>query len=140
VPATGSLTAYFLDPKKALPAIQQQFTASQIAADSNRAGVGQLTAGQATHLAQLGVSDAQAQQTFGTLGQEQGLFQSQVAGEDQIGLETQLSAAFDNSSAAQLRIRRRQEARLADFQGQAGFGATNKGIGGLGTADQSASA
>lgn len=140
IPATGSLTAYFLDPKKALPAIQQQFTASQIAADSARVGVGQLNAAQATHLAQLGVTDQGAQQGFAQLGQNQGLFEQQVAGEDQIDLQTQLAAQFDNSAAAQLRIKRRQQARVADFQGESGFTAGQKGIAALGAPDQSASA
>ena len=140
IPATGSLTAYFLNPTKALPVIQQQFTASQIAADASRTGVGQLTAGQASHLAQLGVSDSQAQQAFGTLGTQQGLFEAQVQGESQIDLATQLGATFDNSAAAQLRIRQRQEARLADFQGDSGFNPSQQGIGALGPADQSSGA
>lgn len=140
IPATGSLTAYFLDPTKALPVIQQQFTASQIAADASRSGVGQLTAGQATHLAQLGVSDAGAQSAFGNLAGQQHLFDQQVRGEDQIDLGTQLAATFDNSAAAKLRIRRRQEARLADFQGSSGFAATQTGVAALRPPDRSQSA
>lgn len=133
----GGLTAYFLNPTKALPLLQQQFTASQIAAEGTRTGVGQITGAQATHLAQIGVTDQQAAQGFGTLGQEQGLFQQQVTGESQIGLGDQIAAQFDNSAAAQLRIRQRQEARLADFQGSAGENLGSQGVGGLGRADKS---
>lgn len=134
----GHLTAYFLDPKKAEPLLQQTFTAAQIGAQSTRTGFGQLTADQATHLAQIGVSDQTAAQGFGQLGQEAGLFEQQVTGESAIDQGTQLAAEFDNSAAAQLRIRRRQESRLADFQGNAGERLGQAGVVGLGRSDQSA--
>ncbi len=134
---TGGLTAYFLNPTKAEPILQQQFTAAQIGAEGVRTGVGQITAAEATHLAQTGVTDAQAQSTFTKLGSEQGLFQQQVQGEGTIGLGTQLAAAFDNSAAAQLRILRRQQSRLADFQGNSGETLGSGGVGGLGKTDSS---
>ena len=133
----GALTAYFINPTKALPLLQQQFTAAQIAAEGTRTGVGQLSLTQATTLAQQGVTDSQAAQGFGTLAQQQGLFQAQAKGEAPIDLNTQIAAQFDNSAAAQLRIRRAQESRLADFQGNAGENVTSQGVGGLGRADQS---
>lgn len=133
----GHLTAYFLNPTKALPLLQQDFASAQIGADAARSQVGDLTKAQAIHLAQTGVTDQAAQQGFGKLAQEQGLFQQQVQGEDQIDLGTQIGAVFDNSAAAQLRIRRRQEARLADFQGNAGENVGQGGVGGLGTGDSS---
>lgn len=134
---SGALTAYYLNPEKALPVLQRQFVASQIGAASERTGVGALSVEQAEHIAALGVSDAQAQQTFGELGAQQGLFEAQVAGEDQIDLATQLSASFDNSAAARLRIRRRQEARVADFSGASGLNVQQGGVGGLGSTDTS---
>ena len=133
----GHLTAYYLNPTKALPVIQQQFTAAQIGAQATRTGVGQLTAAQATHLAQIGVTDAQAAAGFGKLGQEQGLFQQQVTGETGIDLSTQLAAEFDNSAAANLRILRAQQARTAAFQGNAGEQLQAQGVGGLGRTDTS---
>lgn len=135
--AQGALTAYFLSPDKALPLIQQQFTAAQIGAESTRTGVGQLTTGEATHLAQIGVTDAQAAQGFGQLGKEQGLFQAQSTGEQTIGLDTQLAAQFDNSAAANLRILKKQQGRVADFQGNAGEELGQQGVGGLGRSDKS---
>lgn len=136
--ALGALTAYFLDPTKALPAIQQQFVGAQIGAEGTRTGVGQLSADQATHLAQIGVTDASAQQGFATLGAEQGLFEQQRTGESPIGLDTQLAAQFDNSAAAKLRILRQQQSRLADFQGNSGEQLGQGGVGGLGRTDKSA--
>ena len=124
----GALTAYFINPTKAIPLLQQQFTAAQIAAEGTRTGVGQLSLTQATTLAQQGVTDSQAAQGFGTLAQQQGLFQAQAKGEAPIDLNTQIAAQFDNSAAAQLRIRRAQESRLADFQGRAGENVTSQGV------------
>lgn len=127
----GHLTAFFLDPTKAEPIIAQRFTAAQIAAESGRAGVGQLTAHQAVGLARFGVTDAQAQSGFQQLGLEKGLFQQQVAGEGAVPLQEQLAAQFEGDTAAQLAFKTRQAQRLADFQGNAGFAQTSTGVGGL---------
>lgn len=133
----GHLTAYYLNPDKALPLLQAQFAGAQIGAEATRTGVGQLSADQANHLAAIGVTDAQAAQGFGQLGTEQGLFQQQVQGEAGIDLNTQIAATFDNSAAAQLRIQRAQQARLAAFQGNAGEQLGSTGVGGLGRTDKS---
>lgn len=136
--SAGALTAYYLNPTKALPVIQQQFTAAQIGAQGTRTGVGQLTAAQADHLAAIGVTDASAQQGFSHLGTEQGLFQQQRTGEAAIGLDVQLGAEFDNSAAARLRILKQQQSRLSDFQGNSGEALGQSGVGGLGRTDKSA--
>lgn len=136
--SVGALTAYFIDPTKAEPLLQQQFTAAQIGAQAVMTGVGQLSTAQATHLAQIGVTDATAASGFGKLGQEAGLFDNQVAGENKIDLNTQLAAQFDNSAAANLRILKRQQARVADFTGNAGENVGSGGVGGLGSVDKSA--
>ena len=94
----GALTAYFINPTKALPLLQQQFTAAQIAAEGTRTGVGQLSLTQATTLAQQGVTDSQAAQGFGTLAQQQGLFQAQAKGEAPIDLNTQIAAQFEDGA------------------------------------------
>ncbi len=133
----GHLTAYFLNPTKALPLLQQDFTAAQIGADANRTGFGAISREQATHLAQIGVTDQQAIAGFSELGEQAGLFEQQVTGEDQIDQATQLAAEFDNSAAARLRIKRRAESRLADFSGDTGFEVQQGGVGGLGSTDTS---
>jgi hypothetical protein len=129
----GHLTAFFLDPDTALPLIQKEFTAAQIGSESTRAGVGQLSAGQATGLAELGVTDAQAQSGFQKLGLEQGLFQQQTTGEQAIGLDQQLAAQFggQGSTAAELAFQQRAAQRKAAFNEDTGFSAQQGGIGGL---------
>jgi hypothetical protein len=134
----GHLTAFFLDPTKAEPIIAQKFTAAQIATQAGRAGVGTLSAVQAQHLAQLGVTDSTAQSGFQNLGMEQGLFQAQTTGEKTIGLSTELAAQFGNDTAAQLAFQQRQAARKADFNQGTGFGVGSTGVGGLAPASKTA--
>lgn len=133
----GALTAYFIDPKKALPILQQNFAAGQIGAQATRTGFGNVSRAEAEHLAQIGVTDEEAQQGFAQLGDQSGLFDQQVTGEDEISQAEQLGAVFDNSAAARLRIKRRQESRVADFSGGSGFNAGQNGVGGLGSTDSS---
>lgn len=133
----GHLTSFFLDPTTAEPILQQKFTAAQIAAEAQRTAFGQIDQTQAEHLAQLNVTDAQAQSGFNKLGTQAGLFQAQVAGEQAIGTDEQISAQFEGNSAAQLAFQRRQASRVADFQGSSGFSAGQKGVAGIGPSDAS---
>lgn len=133
----GHLTAFFLDPTKAEPIIAQKYTAAQIAAESGRAGVGQLNVGQAEGLAHLGVTDAQAAQGFGNLGTQAGLFEAQTQGEQTVGLDTELAAQFGGDAAAQLAFKQRAAARVAQFNANSGFGVGQSGVGGLGPAQGS---
>jgi hypothetical protein len=127
----GHLTAFFLDPTKAEPILAQKYTAAQIAAQASRAGVGQLNTTQAEHLAQLGVTDSQAQTGFGQLGQQQGLFQAQTQGEQTIGLNEQLAGTFGGDAQAALAFQQRQAQRKAQFGENSGFGVGQGGVSGL---------
>lgn len=127
----GHLTAFFLDPNVAEPIIAQKFTAAQIAAQSGRAGVGQLDQRQAEHLAQLGVTDATAATGFQNLGLEQGLFQDQVQGEQAVGLDAQLGAQFGGDAQAQLAFQQRAAQRKAAFNESTGFGVGQSGVAAL---------
>ena len=127
----GHLTAHFLDPKIAEPILERQATAIQLGAEANRADVGQLTRGQGEELARFGVTAASGQTGFTQLGLEKGLYQAQVQGEQQVGLEQQLKATFEQDTQAQLAFQQRRQARLAAFQAQTGFGITQAGVGGL---------
>lgn len=134
----GHLTAFFLDPTKAEPIIAQKFTAAQIAAEAGRTGFGQLNAGQAEGLAQLGVTDQSAQTGFQQLGQEKGLFQAQTQGEQTVGQTEQLAAQFGNDTAAQLAFQQRQAQRKAQFNEGSGFNVGQQGVSGLGPSSRSA--
>ena len=127
----GHLIAHALDPNAALPLLEQQHTAAQIAAQAKQAQVAQLTRAQAENLTQLGVTEQQAQAGFQTLGQQRGLFEAQTTGEQTVGLDTQLAAEFGNNTVAQLEFKRRAAQREAEFQGRSGFGVGQQGVGGL---------
>lgn len=109
--------------------------AGQIGAAGVRTGFGQIGAGTAEGLAAQGVTADQAQAGFGQLARNTPLFTALPgSGEDTISQGEQLGAQFSNAQAAQLRIERRRQQRLAAFQGGGGLGASNRGVGGLGSA------
>lgn len=134
---TGAITAHFLDPTVAEPLLQQQFTASQIAAEAQRTGFGQINKGVAENLTQLGVTDSTAQSGFNKLGTEQGLFQQQTAGEQAIGQPEQIAAQFAGNAQAQQAFLTRQATRVSQFNEDTAVKAGTKGFGGLGTSDTS---
>lgn len=134
----GDLTAYWLDPNKAMPVLQQRYTSAQIGGQAATTGFGQLDRATAELLAQQGVTNEQAQQGFGQLAENKGLFDIQQTGETAIDQQTQIGATFSNDAAARLRIKRRQESRTAAFGGSSGFGVGQKGVAGLGASDTSA--
>jgi hypothetical protein len=131
----GALAAYWLDPAKALPLIQQQFTSAQIGANATRTGYGQLAQPQAQYLASLGVTDAQAQTGFSNLAKQAQLFEALPGtSETNIGQGTQLGAEFGKNAANIQAIQERAQQREAVFQGNFRFAETqNKGITGLGS-------
>lgn len=127
----GGLTAYFLDPDRALPILERQYRAGQIGGAGIRTGFGS-TRAENERLAALGITAEQAQQGFGALGESRELFQSLDRGEDAIGRDEQLGAVFEGNSNAQRRIEQRRSRRRAVFQGGGGFASGQDGISGLG--------
>lgn len=131
----GAATAYYLDPATAVPKIQQQLAAARIGGAAVRTGYGLLTPEETTRLAQQGVTAGQAQQGFGALASQSELF-APLPGEVGTGVTRgeQLGAAFEGNAADRQLIERQQRARLAVFGGGGNFGATQKGVAGLGSA------
>lgn len=129
----GQLVAYWLDPQKAEPMIQQQYTSAEIAAQARQTGYGMLTRQEAEQLAGMGVTGEQAQQGFAQLAQMEPLFNPLREGEKQIVQEVQLGAAFGQDAAAQREIEQRRQQRQAEFQGGGGFAMNRQGIAGLGS-------
>lgn len=127
----GHLTAFFLDDKKALPLIQQQYQAGQIAGAANRTGFGTINRQEAERIASLGVTGEQAQQGFGQLAGQQGAIAAQV-GENQISQSDQIDAVFGGNQLAQQRIKKRTQTRKNAFGGGSGFSTGQGGVTGLG--------
>jgi hypothetical protein len=128
---SGHLTAFFLDEKKALPLLQQQFQAGQIAGTSQRTGFGQLSASEAERLTQLGVTDQSAQQGFEQLAGQKGAIRAQ-AGETTLTDQAQLEAVFGGDQVAAQAYKRRIQSRQNQFQGSGGYNVSNQGVSGLG--------
>lgn len=131
--SAGDLTAYYLDPNKALPLLQRNANAADVLAASNRTGYGDVGVSGALSLAEQGVSGAQAQQGFGTLAADKQLFTG-LAGTTETGIDqqVQLGAAFGGNAADQEVIRRRAAERAAQFQGGGSVsGSSSKGASGL---------
>lgn len=133
VQGPGNLIAYFADPKSAFPELQRQFTAAQVAGQSDITGFGQLTKDQAQGLADQGVTSAQAASGFNHLA-NLGDILNQRAGENALSQNDLLAAQFGGNAADQQAIEARQSRRLADFQGSQKFDANSSGVGGIGTA------
>lgn len=131
----GGIAAYYADPDRALPILQQQFTASQIAGQAQRQQFGQLSQSEAERLAALGVTDQQAAQGFGLVQQAGELFQA-LPGEAEgaPGRDTALGLVAGDAaaqSAVDLQARRRK----AGFQGGGSYAQTQRGTSGLASAN-----
>ena len=119
----GHLAAYFLDPTRGEPLLQQQAQAAKIAARGLQSGGIQLTRGTAEDLAARGITEGQAQQGFGNIGRlgelttqmggETGLTQGQIVGQE-FGYDTQ--AALD--------LAKRARRRVGEFAGGGDFART----------------
>lgn len=133
----GDFTAHALDPQRAVPILQNKFTAARDAAAAVRSGYGQLNVSEAERLASLGVDPNQAGQGFAALVQSKQLFNplpGMETAEDAITREEQLSAAFSGDAVARQKLARRGEERAATREAGGGFVAGREGFAGLGSA------
>lgn len=130
----GALTAYYLDPSRALPLLQQQFAAGTMASASRRAGYGALSREEAERLASLGLSEDAAARGFGELARSSELFGPLPgSGEQGIDRGTQLGV-LEGNAAAIARLNKRAEERRAAFGGGGGFASDRAGVSGLASA------
>lgn len=132
----GELTAYWLDPNKALPLLQQRLIAGQVAGASQRSGFGALTLREAETLGKLGVTPDQAIQGFGALYENRQLMEA-LPGERglrTIGRTEQFGAVFQGEADTQAEIERRRRLRQGQFEGGTAFAESREGYAGLGVA------
>lgn len=131
----GALTAYWLDPDKALPLIQNQYAAAQIGGYASSTGFGNITKAQAEGLQGEGVTAAQAQSGLSGLAQEKSLFTNLAGETDKISTDTQLSTLTGNADAMNT-IEARRRSRQAAFAGGGGAASGGSGPQGIGSTDQ----
>jgi hypothetical protein len=141
----ADLAAYYLDPTKATDALgrkkdatlfQQQIGAAGIAGQARSQADIALSAGQAEELQAQGVTTAAARQGFSAIAQQQGLFEAQMAGEETVSQAEQIGAALGTNAQAAQRIATRRRRRQAEFESGGTFAAGQRGVAGLGTANQ----
>jgi hypothetical protein len=135
----GDLTAFYLDPDKAMPLIERKAIVEQGRISVAGGGYGyDISRPEAVQLQQWGVTEGEAETGFETLAELHPLFASTVeetmAGEE-ITESEQLAAQFGQSGEAKEEISTRRKRRTAQFQGGGGAatgGAGKQGIGGAG--------
>ena len=132
----ASLAAFFIDPEKSKDIVIRQSQAAQIAAEAQNQAQMRLSAQEAEMLSQQGVDPAEARKAFAGIGASRELFDTTMAGEEQITREEQISGALGTNAAATQRIATRQRKRKAAFEEGGGLGETQQGVMGLRTAGQ----
>jgi hypothetical protein len=132
----ASLAAFFIDPEKSKDIVLRQAQAAQIAAEAQTQAEMRLSAQEAESLAQQGITSAQARQGFGAISASRELFDTTMAGEEQITRQEQISGVLGTNAAAAQRIAQRQRKRKAAFEEGGGLAETQQGITGLRTAGQ----
>lgn len=65
--STGDIASYFLDQERALPVIERQYKAANVAAWAQRSGLSVSEIGRYENLVDLGVTEEQAAQSYGTI-------------------------------------------------------------------------
>lgn len=131
----GELTAFWLDPDKALPALEQKVQAAKASAAAVRTGFGQLSIAEGARLAQLGISEDQLSSGFSTLAGSGELVSALPgSGESAIGRDDQLAAVFERNSKAIEKLNRRARSRTAVFEGGGSFASGKAGLSGVGAA------
>ncbi len=121
----GDLVAYALDPTVAEPVLEKQFQAAQIAGQGNSNGVA-LGQTRAETLAAEGITQSQASQGFGLIGQEQGTVHdlNAIYGKD-VSTEDLVSSVFENNAAATNKVNTLASQERGTFGGTTGVGAAS---------------
>lgn len=118
----GGLAAYYLDPGRALPALQRQVAAAESAAVAKAAGFGSLDRLQAEKVGELSASVQQTQQAFAQLVRQRELMTALPGelGVDGITADEQINATLGGDAMQAERISRRARKRQADFSAAQG--------------------
>ena len=119
----GHLAAYFLDPTRGEPLLQQQAQAAKIAARGLESGGMQLSKATAEDLAARGITEAQARQGFGNIGQL-GELTTQMAGETGLTQGQIIGQAFGYDTQAAQELEKRRRRRVGEFAGGGSFART----------------
>ena len=132
----ASLAAFFIDPEKSKDIVLRQAQAAQIAAEAQTQAEMRLSAQEAEGLALQGIDPAEARKGFGAISASRELFNTTMAGEEEITRQEQISGVLGTNAAAAQRIAQRQRKRKAAFEEGGGLSESQQGVTGLRTAGQ----
>jgi len=127
---SGGLTAYFLDPEKALPLLNKQYASAQIGAEAQMQDFS-IASGMAERLNEAGITQQEARQGFAQTARQRGFMQGRG---DVVSQEQLISGNLMNDQQSQKAIERVQKGRAGQFQQGGGFTSNTQGVGGLGSA------
>jgi len=119
----SGLAAYFLDPTKAAPLLTRQAEAAKVAARAKEQGGIQLGAATAEEIVARGITAAEAEAGFKTLGLQEGLY-TEMMGEQALTEQQKVGAAFGYDVESQKRLAERRGLRKSPFQGGGSFAKT----------------
>jgi len=123
----GDLINYWMDPKRTMGVLQQQYRSAQIAGTSLRAGYGQISEQQAQRLLQTGMSREQSLTGFSQLVANEELFKSSIETEADITRDQQVELLAGDTTLNK-ELESRASRRLAEYQGGGGFAAGQTGF------------
>jgi hypothetical protein len=127
---SGGLTAYFLDPDKALPLLNKQYAASKIGAEAQMQDFS-INAGLAEQLADAGIGQEEARAGFSETARRRGFTQGRG---DTVTQDQLISGTLMNNQESIQAIERTQKGRLGRFQEGGSYATSAQGVTGLGSA------
>jgi hypothetical protein len=123
----GDLTAFWMDPDKAMPLLQRRSTAAAIAGAGLKNSIA-ISAAEAERLAAEDITAAKAREGFQQVAAQQGL---QYGEGETVTQQDLIGSVFGDAQAAQ-KVERVQRSRTAEFAQGGGAAASQSGIAGLG--------
>jgi hypothetical protein len=126
----GGLTAYYLDPDKALPLLEKQYASAQIGVEAR---MQQLDVGMSMseRLQQFGITREQARAGFSTVSQRRSLTEGRG---DTVSQQQLIGGELMQEQDSQAAFRRAQSARLGRFAQGGQQVSGQEGVTGLGSA------
>lgn len=123
----SELAAFFLNPDRATPVLQQDLATAQVAGYGRKFGFN-LEETQARQAAAAGVTVQEAKSGFSQLNAQRPLFEETVDETEDVTLDEGVQAQFNLSGEAQTKVARRAESRAAKTGGSAQGAVDQQGV------------
>lgn len=127
----GALAAYYLDPERALPAIEREFEAAMIGARAVRTGFEGVTRQFAEQIASYDLTQEAVQRGFETLVEDRELLAPNLSVGRRFTVAEQIRQAFGGSQTLTNAIEQQRRQRLAQFSGATRSSRSQFGIEGM---------